>query len=100
MVVGLINSDGRCIVNKSNIVYIVFSNTVNSIVKAFTDCLKYHKINFRYRKDPGRFDERTGNTNKDSMHICLKKEYTNCIKNEKSIALKGENGYAYKSVCN
>lgn len=87
-IAGLINSDGYCGFSRTKtnkFKKIRFSNTVYSIVESLKKSLEKNKIDYRcYYKD-GKFDKRTGNTNKNFWIIDINKKRSinllinNCI---------------------
>jgi ssDNA-binding Zn-finger/Zn-ribbon topoisomerase 1 len=88
---GLINADGQFVYfkNKNWSSSYRFSNTVKSIVQSLSLCLSYNKINHSVNEHKGRFDKRTGKTNKNYFVIYIGKEGTKLLEKISSFKLKG-----------
>lgn len=89
---GLLNSDGQFVSSKNEKwgSSYRFSNTVKSITCSLSKCLSYNDIEHTVSEYKGRFDKRTGKTNRKCYIVYVGVKGVKALKDKCSLKLKGD----------
>lgn len=90
---GLLNSDGYVYFNRNKkLIGYGFSNTIKSIENSLHKCLSFNGIYYTKSTRIGRFDKRTGGTNKNELQTYIGESDKNKLHTLCSFRLKGNIG--------